>query len=197
MDIKMFLPWLLLAQSIALVGSNALTTQGGSLLPSTEGTDYHYTNREPVSTERAALLTLRGGTHQTPAVTTSTDQHKRSDHLSTGEPTSPVPTEVTSGKTEPTTFDTNSTPAGEKGPTPYRSSDSAGAGRGAKDDGGTSNNQKNAFYYDYHTLRIHGLICAAILFVTGILIIACERVRCASCCRKKKTSRTYDHVTRL
>lgn len=193
----MFLPWLLLAQFIALVGGNALTTQGGSLLPSTEGTAYHHTIREPLTKEQATLLARRGGTDQTSAVTTFTDQHKRSDHLSTAAPTTPGPTEVTPGKTEPTTFESNSTTAEEKGLTPYRSADSAGAGRASEDHYATPNNQENVFYYDYETLRIHGLICAAILFVTGILIIACERFKCASCCRKKKTSRTYDHVTHL
>ncbi|KAJ1132292.1 hypothetical protein NDU88_010618 [Pleurodeles waltl] len=194
---KMFLTWLLLAQFISLVGANALSTPVGTLLPGTEENADLHTTREPPSTEPATLMTLHERTDQTSSVIESSDQHNSSSNVSTAAPASLIPTEVTPGKPEPTTFETISTIAEEKGPTPYRSAESTGAGRASKDDGVDQKKQDSVFYYDYTTLRVHGLICALVFFVTGILIITCGRCRCAPCCHKKKKSRVHDEMTRL
>lgn len=215
----MFLPWFLLAQFISLVGGDALTTQGGFQLPATDGAADFNTTREPSTTERAILLSLPEGTDQTPVAGASTDQHNSSDYLSTGEPTSPASTEVTSGKTQPTTFEAISiTAEGQEvtsvktehttfeaiystaegqGLTRYRSAEPPAAGRASEDDGIEWKKQENVFSYDYQTLRIQGLILAAIFFVTGILVLTCGSCTCASCCRNRKKRRAYNEETRL
>lgn len=38
--------------------------------------------------------------------------------------------------------------------------------------------EPDPFTYDYHTLRVGGLIIAGILFILGILIILSKRCRC-------------------
>ncbi|OCT73534.1 hypothetical protein XELAEV_18036512mg [Xenopus laevis] len=47
-------------------------------------------------------------------------------------------------------------------------------------DSETENKQaeKDPFHYDYHTLRIGGLVFAGVLFILGILIILSRKCRC-------------------
>ncbi|XP_043936387.1 FXYD domain-containing ion transport regulator 5-like isoform X2 [Protopterus annectens] len=53
----------------------------------------------------------------------------------------------------------------------------------------------DSFSYDYDRVRRDGLICAAVLFVLGILIITTGRIHKGSRCRKRQR-RTFE-VTRL
>ncbi|KAK3561080.1 hypothetical protein QTP86_026358 [Hemibagrus guttatus] len=52
-----------------------------------------------------------------------------------------------------------------------------------------------AFKYDYSSLRQVGLTIAAVLFVLGILVITCGKIRCSRRCHVNK-GRSYD-VTRI
>ncbi|XP_038622831.1 FXYD domain-containing ion transport regulator 5 [Tachyglossus aculeatus] len=53
---------------------------------------------------------------------------------------------------------------------------------------GTDTDTDDPFHYDVQTLRMWGLVAAAVLFITGILILTSDRCPRGSLCRRQHQS---------
>ncbi|XP_019347919.1 FXYD domain-containing ion transport regulator 5 isoform X2 [Alligator mississippiensis] len=113
-------------------------------------------------------------------------------------PTMATPTHSTGSRADETTPRPRSEDPGAHGPTrrpqkpdapqpPHRDKRPPGSGA-------DQSQKEDVFTYDYSALRQWGLIAAAVLFVTGILILTCgksgKRLRCP--CGGRRKRRNYD-----